>query len=449
MPVGTYKESFLFVLSLLVLLPVITHAQVSKIVFTTESQIIKPGELSGPITIQTQDSFGNLYQTPETIDLEFTSTSATAEFLGSTGNPVTKTMNTNTANRTFYYRDSMEGNSTITINATGRTSGNIWGANQTITISNSVSTSTSTTTNQTTTTTSTPSPTNNSPSTTSGHYSATPVTYLDPSVKFEAGAGRNRLSTVGVPIEFKADTTSEHTKNSSFKWSFGDGSMTNGPLVTHSYAYPGEYVVVLSVTALDGKGAVSRTNVKIVAAELFVSQASLDRIEITNNSREEVNLYGRALTSGGKIFLFPQDTIVAAKQKISFSTAVTGLKPTHPTDVYLVVVGASPSNINIAAKIEEERLAQIALVQSQIYELQQELVVVTEQEEDVRLSTTTEIIESEEPKVEEINKVEEKNPAELQLESQTALVTNAISETKSGIMSSWLNILKRFFFRTW
>src|SRR3989344_324760 len=403
MPVGTYKESFLFVLSLLVLLPVITHAQVSKIVFTTESQIIKPGELSGPITIQTQDSCGNLYQTPETIDLEFTSTSATAEFLGSTCNPVTKTMNTNTANRTFYYRDSMEGNSTITINATGRTSGNIWGANQTITISNSVSTSTSTTTNQTTTTTSTPSPTNNSPSTTSGHYSATPVTYLDPSVKFEAGAGRNRLSTVGVPIEFKADTTSEHTKNSSFKWSFGDGSMTNGPLVTHSYAYPGEYVVVLSVTALDGKGAVSRTNVKIVAA----------------------------------------------KQKISFSTAVTGLKPTHPTDVYLVVVGASPSNINIAAKIEEERLAQIALVQSQIYELQQELVVVTEQEEDVRLSTTTEIIESEEPKVEEINKVEEKNPAELQLESQTALVTNAISETKSGIMSSWLNILKRFFFRTW
>lgn len=435
---GIYRKFFLAV-SLLIMLPAISsHAQVSKIVFTTDPQTIKPSELSGPITIQTQDSLDNLYQTPETIDLEFISTSTTAEFLGSTGNPVTKTMSKNTANRTFYYRDSMEGTFTITINAKGRDSGVAWSASQIVIISNSLPTSTSTTTTPTATpatpTSSTSSKTaNTSTVTTSTHYSAAPLTNTEVDAKFEIGAGRNRLGIVGMPLEFKAETTKDYLKNTQIKWSFGDGAIGYGQAVTHSYEYTGDYVVIVNVSSPEGQ-AVSRTNVKIIPADISISHASPERIEISNNSsNSEVNLFGRALISGNKVFSFPQDTIIAARQKISFGAVVTGLEPSSLTSVYLMVVGSNPKNTDIAVEMEKQRLKQIASIQTQISELQQKLVVSVKQvkqEENKQLLPVPDI------------------DVEDQSELQTALVVEAVPETRPGIINSWLQTLRRFFLRT-
>ena len=128
------KNNIVKILALTILVgaPFWVSADISKIVFTTEEQHIKQNELSGPITIQVQDSSGNTFQTPETIDLEFISSSETGEFLGSTGNPATKTMSRNTSNRTSYYKDSNEGSFVLTIKAVGRESGKSWEASQNI-----------------------------------------------------------------------------------------------------------------------------------------------------------------------------------------------------------------------------------------------------------------------------------------------------------------------------
>src|SRR3989344_4123340 len=64
MPAGIYRK-FLLALFLLLMLPVISYAQVSKIVFTTEPQTVKPGEISGTITVQLQDSAGSSYKATE------------------------------------------------------------------------------------------------------------------------------------------------------------------------------------------------------------------------------------------------------------------------------------------------------------------------------------------------------------------------------------------------
>src|SRR3989338_5724308 len=146
MPAGIYRK-FLLALFLLLMLPVISYAQVSKIVFTTEPQTVKLGEISGTITIQLQDSAGNSSKATETIDVEFLSASASGEFLSpSSDNIVTKTISTGSANKNFRYRDSTNGTFTMTVKATGRTSGDIWNANQVVTISDSISTSTTTAT---------------------------------------------------------------------------------------------------------------------------------------------------------------------------------------------------------------------------------------------------------------------------------------------------------------
>jgi hypothetical protein len=129
----------LFALFAFLVLPITTSAAVSQIVFTTDSQTVAPGNTSEAITIQTQDESGTKFSTPETIDLTFQSSSDTGEFLSSSGKVMSKaTMNKNTANRTFYYRDSTDGSYEITVNATQRESGGSWSASQTINISSSV-----------------------------------------------------------------------------------------------------------------------------------------------------------------------------------------------------------------------------------------------------------------------------------------------------------------------
>ncbi len=433
---GIYRKYFFIIL--LVLLPAVSHAQVSKIVFTTEPQTIKPSELSSPLTIQTQDSSGSSYKTPETIDLEFISTSPSGEFLGSTGNPVTKTMSTNTSNRTFYYRDSGLGVFTLTVNAKGRTSGVTWSAGQTITVSDSVSTTTTSGATSTVPVTSSGGATpNTSIVIISTHYSAASLTNAEADTEFEVGAGRSRISTVGTPIEFNANTSASYTKNIDFKWSFGDGTTGTGQILNHTYTYPGEYAVVLNASGPDGQ-AVSRTNVRIVPPELSISFVSPERIEITNNSKSETNLFGRAIVSGPQIFVFPKDTIIKAGQKISFDGRVTGLTPFGPTGVSLMVVGTEIRPQEVLAKIEEQRLEQITQIQSQLSVLQKQLADISNQQNGAD-ATVAAVVP---PIAEESVEPENNKP-------QTALVIDAvIPETSSNAMDGWLQTLKRFFFRT-
>jgi len=425
---------------LLVLLPAVSYAQVSKIVFTTEPQTVKPSEISGVITIQLQDSAGNSYKATETVDVEFLSTSASGEFLSpSSDNIVTKTISTGSANKNFRYRDSMNGTFIMTVKATGRTSGDIWNANQVIAISDSVSTSTTTAT--TTEEVITANPSSNQGSSSSGsssaHYSAAPLSSLKILPGFEVSAGRDRLGTVGSPLEFKVETNIEYTNNSIFVWNFGDGREGGGEIVSHTYMYPGEYVLMLNVAGPRGK-AVSRINIKIVSPELAITNVSRERIEIANNSKSEVSLFGRALVTKDKVFAFPRDTIIKAGQKISFGADVTGLDASGQSSVSLLIVGTEIRPQEVIAKMEEQRLEQITRIQSQLLVFQRQLADISNQQNGA--DATVAAVAS--PIVEKPVEPEDNKP-------QTALAIDAvIPETSSNTIGGWLQTLKRFFFRT-
>ncbi len=432
---GIYRKYFFVIL--LALLPAISHAQVSKIVFTTEPQTIKPGEVSGAITIQLQDSTGNSSKATETVDVEFSSASASGEFLSpSSDNTVTKTISTGSANKNFRYRDSTNGTFVMTVKATGRVSGDIWDANQVITISDSAATAT-TTEEIAAASPSSANQGSSSSGSASAHYSAASLSSLKILPGFEVSAGRDRLGTVGSPLEFKAETNIEYTNNSIFVWNFGDGSEGGGEVTSHTYLYPGDYVLVLNVFGPRGK-AVSRANIRIADPGLAITQISKERVEIANHSRTEASLFGRALVTGDKIFAFPRDTIMKAGQKISFGANVTGLDTSSQSSVSLVVVGTEVRPQEVLARIEEQRLEQIAHIQSQLTVLQEQLAGISNHQNSANATMTT--VAS--PIIGEL--VEPENN-----ESQTALVIGAmIPETSSNTIGSWLQTLKRFFFRT-
>lgn len=310
----------IILVSLLMMAAVSAYAaEVSKIVFTTEEQNVGTGEISGAITFQTQDAGGASFQTPETLDLDFTSTSPTGEFLSSSGNPATKTMNKNTSNRTFYYRDSSSGTFTIKVVATGRDSLKVWQAEQKITVSSSGSVTNNTNGGEVLSA-------KTETSSLSSTGSAASVYYGTPSSEIEVTAGGNRLTSPGSPITFQAFIKKSTSSNNSlnFSWSFGDGNVGEGALVTHLYKYPGEYVVVLNAKS-GNNFAVSRLKVMVTDTDIIISDKG-EYLEIINNGTSEINIFNWKIINDGKGFVFQPDTIVLPKSSIKISKSLLKMK---------------------------------------------------------------------------------------------------------------------------
>lgn len=304
------KYLFIFALT-----PIICLAQIDKVVFTSEVQIIKPGEISDPITIQTQDSSGNIYQTSETLDVQFVSTSPIGEFLNSSGNPVTTYMSKNTANKTFYYKDSKEGEFQITVNIRGRESGIELTANQPITISSDISRYFSNDSGGEVL----------SASTTKQETGGSTTNVSSPSSKLEVLAGENRITSPGSPIWFQATIKKNNVLAPlELSWSFGDGYVGVGSTVSHTYKYPGDYVVVLSAKAGD-LFSVSRLKVKVFNFKIKVEDKG-DYIEISNENNSEINLFNWKIENEGKGFIFQPNTIILPHASIKLDKSLLTLK---------------------------------------------------------------------------------------------------------------------------
>lgn len=283
-----------------------------------------------------------------------------------------------------------------------------------------------------------------SSSASSAHYGATSVSTLEVTPSFEVNAGRDRLGTVASPLEFKAETNIDYTRNSIFVWNFGDGSEGVGEVVSHTYMYPGEYALVLNVSGQKSK-AVSRVNVKIIDPKLAISYASAERIEIVNNSKNEANLFGRALVVRDKVFTFPKDTIIKAGQKISFGANATGLYPKTSHDVMILILGENNGSTNIAARIEKQKLEQIISISTELAGLQNKLTELTGGEKVAPAPTFTESeIGAPTENVEVENEGEKEMVAEVH-ETQTALVLDATTGVKSSRIRDWFTVIKKFF----
>ncbi len=164
----------------------------------------------------------------------------------------------------------------------------------------------------------------NSGASTNNIVSSFPV---EPQMIVEAGA--NKTTVAGALISFNGvalGLKKEPIENAQYMWSFGDGSFKEGRSVTHTYRYPGEYVVVLEVSSGYFSGS-DRLKVSAVTPEIIISKigdASDYFIEVTNNSKYELDLSGWILRSQSAQFFIPKNTIIMSGGKVSFSSLVTG-----------------------------------------------------------------------------------------------------------------------------
>jgi hypothetical protein len=258
----------------------------------------------------------------------------------------------------------------------------------------------------------------------STHYNAAPANTKNK--KLSIDAGRDRLGSVGSPMEFRVEGNAD-SEAVKYTWTFGDGTEDQGEVTEHTYEYPGNYIAVVNAY-LAGERATARVNVTVIAADISI-RISPDAVSITNNSKEEVNLFGRALVSSEKIFKFPIDTIVKPNQQITFPAKLTGI---YATKVEIRVVRPDEDTGHIMAVLNEERETRIRELSKEISSMQELLI-----EQSVQGPVTN--------RVQAGTFYTENSGTSTNITNETAAAMQAVRMAKGEDGDDWLSKLIKFF----
>ena len=312
---------------------VVLANDIAQFVFKTNTQTIKPNEISEIITIQAQDVGGIAVSAGKTLCLKITSTSSTGEFSSNSSDwvPVNVlTINSNWKSRNFYYKDSIAGNyridAQVAIKTDERTCSawptNAWDikwiANQNIVVSLDSSSSASQASSYSQSSSVSP-----TPSIVSGS-----VAYVSKSEQISAKAGGDKTAIAGADIIFEGKAygfKNEPLEKARYFWTLGDGSYKEGQNIRHVYKYTGNYIAVLNVSSGD-VSASDRVNVKVIPNELQIIEVKNEFIKLKNKSYFILDLSGWFLRANGKVFNFPDYSLVSANAELIISSDISGLK---------------------------------------------------------------------------------------------------------------------------
>ncbi len=114
--------------------------------------------------------------------------------------------------------------------------------------------------------------------------------------------------------------------NSRFLWNFGDGVTKEGENVLHAYNFPGDYMVILDVSSGKFSGS-SRLKIHVVAADIAIAGVLggiNGKIELVNNSNQELDLSWWRIESGGRFFTLPKNTKLLPRGRLPLAASVLG-----------------------------------------------------------------------------------------------------------------------------
>ncbi|MES2223706.1 MAG: lamin tail domain-containing protein [Patescibacteria group bacterium] len=156
----------------------------------------------------------------------------------------------------------------------------------------------------------------------SAHSSTETITYVTNIPALKADAGRHRLTTTHTPTEFEAQSSGVENwlGKVDYEWSFGDGSTESGKVVSHTYLFSGDYVVVLNASG-NSSHAVSRTEVKVIDPNVHIIDTQGGRdgfVQLKNDSDYEINIQNWKIKDGMAELTFPKDTIIKAGGSVKF-----------------------------------------------------------------------------------------------------------------------------------
>ena len=263
-------------------------------------------------TVQAQDGAGNECHVDETLRLSFAS-SGVGTFTGQTGSAVQKWIATGSANRNFYYQGTA--GDTITVRAGYGTADSwsvLWEDSHNTAVApvlsgdNDVSddsgtTGTSSTSGGSAAITNTTSKNNGG-----GGTLAAPRIFADDPLTVTVS--HQKSASVGQPVRFATTPgglEEAQLRTVRYEWSFGDGSTSVERTPTHTYKYPGTYVVV-GIARRQGHEIVVRSEVAVLPLELSLQTDDAGNLLIRNNASHESEISGLVVSDGTALFTIPE-----------------------------------------------------------------------------------------------------------------------------------------------
>lgn len=205
-----------------------------------------------------------------------------------------------------------------------------------------------------------------------------------------------------------------------YAWSFGDSYAGGGKKVTHTFAYPGEYVVIV-----DGEFAKNKTftrhEITVLPVTFSLTRTETGNIQIHNNAKYEIDLSGFTLRGTSDVvipnhtLLLPNSTITIHRNRFENGVAQNvALYDTQNIVVAAVVSGTQTMNQNLATQASPQKV-----VMSGITQKKAEVALVEEMKPEV-LGTTTTLESTTTDAIIPIGKQEERGSGE-----ETALVSTS------------------------
>lgn len=181
----------------------------------------------------------------------------------------------------------------------------------------------------------------------------------------EVSSGRNRIGFVGSPLSFVGQMKSSSGLSAdsavTYTWSFGDGTSATGKAISHTYMYPGSYVVILNGRYAASQ-AVSRVAVSVLDPKTTIAKATRDYIEVTNPDSFEMNIGGYVLADETGKLTVPQDTIIPAKsslklsypnQKMALGTTLQMINPSGKLMSVVSIAGAGAAVDDVTVSLPD------------------------------------------------------------------------------------------------
>lgn len=177
-------------------------------------------------------------------------------------------------------------------------------------------------------------------------------------------------------------------------WNFGDTSTSSGKKVTHTFSYPGEYVVV--VASRFGKhDAMVKRSITVVPSSFTLEKTDGGDIVVRNTSKYEVDIGGYAL-NGQEKFIFPKYTFVKAggsltipKERFGGGSRVV-MRDTMQVAVaeYAQKVVLSSSALPVVASVSTQRIyTPVARHKEDVSDTKEDIVMVPPTPQVVQIGT--------------------------------------------------------------
>jgi hypothetical protein len=142
---------------------------------------------------------------------------------------------------------------------------------------------------------------------TSSHVQQVPISNYTPSQEFKVSVGRERMTSINAPIEFRADVSTGDV-SPKFLWNLGDFTIDKGKKITHIYEHPATYEIVLEAKSGEYT-AIDRTQIKVFVPQFQITQGT-STLTIANSLKHEVHIGGFEFVFNTDVLIVPRNTII-------------------------------------------------------------------------------------------------------------------------------------------